>query len=322
MRRLKTALAYGAGAVCLVWLFYDLDWRRLAAGMTGIHWGWMLLASAFNVLSYVAQGWRWEMLVRPLGRTTTARASEAIYAGLFLNEILPLRPGELARVYVMSRWLGVSFSAVIPSLMLERFFDAVWLALSIGVAAIVVKLPDSLLTAADILGVLVLAGTIVFACVVLRRRGHGRGWLGRVDAGLREIGRSRLLYLSFAASLLYLVGQILAFWLMMRAYGIEASVWAGTVVLLIVHLGTLVPNTPANVGTFQFFTVLGLELFGVNKAVAAGFSLVVFVLLTAPLCLLGSLALSRTGMSVASVRRQVGAWSFTNPDESAKSRAQ
>ncbi len=319
MRRLRAVLAYAAGVACLVWLFYDLDWHRLAAGTRNIHWGWMFLASVFNVLSYVAQGWRWEMLVRPLGRTTTARASEAIYAGLFINEFLPLRPGELARVYLMSRWLGVSFSAVIPSLMLERFFDAVWLAVSIGIAAILIKLPGSLMTAADSLGILVLVATAIFAYIVLRPRQQSRGWLGRVNAGLREIGRSRLLYLSFAVSLLYLVGQILAFWLMMWAYGLQASVWAGTVVLLIVHLGTLVPNTPANVGTFQFFTVVGLELFGIDKAVAAGFSLVVFVLLTTPLCLLGSVALSRTGMSAASLRRQVGRLSFTNSGETAKS---
>ena len=57
----------------------------------------------------------------------------------------------------------------------------------------------------------------------------------------------------------------------------------GLAVFIIVHLGTLVPGAPANVGSYQFFTVLGLTLFGVEKAAAAGFSFVVFTVLTAPL---------------------------------------
>jgi hypothetical protein len=42
--------------------------------------------------------------------------------------------------------------------------------------------------------------------------------------------------------------------------------------ILIVRLGTMIPNAPANVGSFQFFTFLALGSFGVEKTVAAGFS--------------------------------------------------
>jgi hypothetical protein len=40
----------------------------------------------------------------------------------------------------------------------------------------------------------------------------------------------------------------------------------GAVVYLIVRLGTAVPNAPANVGTYQFFTVAGLTHFSVRRA--------------------------------------------------------
>jgi hypothetical protein len=69
----------------------------------------------------------------------------------------------------------------------------------------------------------------------------------------------------------------------MRGYRLDLPVSAGIIVFLIVRLGTALPNAPANVGSFQFFTVFGLSLFGVNQTHAAGFSLVVFLILTAPL---------------------------------------
>ena len=106
---------------------------------------------------------------------------------------------------------------------------------------------------------------------------------GRIADGMADIGLSRPFFGSFFSSSLILIFQILAFWLVMRAYGLQVSVWQGAAVHLIVHFGTAIPNAPSNAGTYQFFTVLGLSLFGVDKTTAAGFSVAVFIILTVPL---------------------------------------
>jgi hypothetical protein len=72
--------------------------------------------------------------------------------------------------------------------------------------------------------------------------------------------------------------------------------------LLILRLGTTMPNAPANVGSFQFFSVLALRLFGVEKTVAVGVSIVYFISLTIPLWILGLLAIAGTGLSLATMR--------------------
>lgn len=109
-----------------------------------------------------------------------------------------------------------------------------------------------------------------------------------------------------AVSLAVLLGQILAFWLMLQACALRLGFWAGAVVLLVVRLGTAIPNAPANVGSYQFFVVVGLSLFGVEKAAATGFSFVVFAALTLPLWLIGLLALSHSGMTLSGVRGRIG----------------
>lgn len=50
---------------------------------------------------------------------------------------------------------------------------------------------------------------------------------------------------------------------------------------------------------------VGLTLFGVDKTLATGFALVVFALLTLPLLLIGFVAFSRAGMTLASIRREI-----------------
>jgi hypothetical protein len=68
----------------------------------------------------------------------------------------------------------------------------------------------------------------------------------------------------------------------------------------------MAPGAPSNVGTYQFFTVLGLLLFGVDKTVAGGFSVVVFLILTIPLWIIGLFAFGGAGLDLRTVRREAG----------------
>jgi len=88
----------------------------------------------------------------------------------------------------------------------------------------------------------------------------------------------------------------------MKAYALPFGFWMGAAVFLIVRLGTAIPNAPANVGTFQFLVVAGLTFFGLDKPAAAAFSIAVFLVLTIPLWLIGSFALSRTGLTLNDIR--------------------
>jgi glycosyltransferase 2 family protein len=322
LRWIQPVAAYAIALTGLIWVFHDIHARNLFRNMNSIRWGWVALAILFDVLNYWAQGWRWKLLLSPVGPTTVMRLTQAIYAGLFTNEVLPMRFGELVRAFLVSRWMRAPMATVIPSMMVERWLDGVWMALAIGFTAILVPLPKDLLEAGDVLGVIVLAATALFVFVVLRKQetapgpGQARtnlpGILRRaysvvtdLGAGVRAIGLSRPFYQAALVSLFMLALQALSFWLVMWAYGLRLSWWVGAVVFLIVHLGTALPNTPANVGTYQFFTVVGLTLFGVDKTLATGFSVVVFVLLTIPLWILGFFALSQSGMSLNEIRREI-----------------
>ena len=321
-RFVKGAAGYLVAAAALVWVFKDAEWARVGKGMAALDWRWVAAGVVFDVLSYASQGFRWSLLLRPLGRVGAVRATQAVYAGLFINEVLPMRIGEIARGYLMSRWVSRPFVAVLPSMAMERLFEGLWLAAGIGATAILVPLPRSLVRAGDIFGLVVLGLTGVVLFLMLRKKkerptdeaGRPRGWrllrrleavLGGLEGGLRSIGLTRYSIAAFCVSLLLFVFQAFSFWFIMKAYGLHLSIWIGAAVFLIVHFGTALPNAPANIGTYQLFCVLGLTLFGVDKTTAAGFSIVVFVLLTIPLWVLGFIALGQSGMTLASVKDKV-----------------
>src|SRR5262252_921611 len=322
LRNWRYAVGWLLAAAGLIWVLHDVNLSRLPGQLAGIDWRWIALAMVCDVLSYLVQAVRWQLLLGPVGKINLLEAMQAIYAGLFTNEVLPMRPGEFVRSYIASRWMGAGFVTILPSIILERLFDGVWIATGIGLAAIFAPLPEDLIEAGETFGAVVALFVVLFIYLVLRRprrggrpadRGMPRwkplraiaGLFRRLSEGLREASRTKEFYLAFALSLPFLALQAITLWMIMLGYGLRLSIWVGVVVYVIVSLGTALPNTPANIGSYQFLTVLGLTLFGVDKTTAAGFSLVAFTILSLPLLIMGLLALSRSGMSLAAIREEL-----------------
>jgi len=342
---LRTLLGYALGCVCLVWVFHDYDFGDLLWRVAAMNPYWVAAAILCDVLSYLCQGMRWQLLLRPLGRVSVLRSTQAIYAGLFVNEMLPMKLGELVRAFLISRWMPAKLGSVAASILVERLCDGVWLAAGIALMILYIPLPRRLVEAGDVFGVGILVVLFLLTLLAVSGRsgslnssGHaesgadtgpgvrirdaGRApgsftmWgkltsavaalLRRLSFELRVIGWARGMLLAFALSLALLLLQGLSLWLVMRAYGLRLPFAAGIAVFLIVHLGTALPSAPANIGTYQFFTVLGLTLLGVDKTSAAGFSLVVFALLSAPLWALGFWAFGRSGLTLFGVRAELG----------------
>lgn len=316
-------LLYAAAVAALVWVFHDISWQTLLTQIRGIDPRWLFPAIAADILSYYCQGIRWHYLLKPVGKLPSLKTTQAIYVGLFANEILPMRLGELAVAFLAGRWLHRPIARVLPSMLIGRLLDGVWLALAVSILLVAVPLPGNLEWAGNLFGIAVSIGVVLFLLLLLpavRSRlapvekrlsrapgfvGKLEGWFAELIHGIHEIRDPRDLVPASVASLGVLVFQALAYWCVIAAYHLPISVLTGVAVFLIVHLGTAIPNAPANVGSFQLFTVLGLSLFGVEKELAAGFSAGVFLVLTVPLWLIGFFALSQTGLSLRAIRHQL-----------------
>ncbi len=135
-KALQWAAATIIAAAGLIWVFHDVEWAKLLKNIAGLDWRWVALGVLLDVVSYAVQGARWRLLLRPLGDISVLQATQAVYAGLFFNEVVPFHLGEIARAYPVSRWMAAPLVAVIPSMALERLFDGIWLAAGIGITAI------------------------------------------------------------------------------------------------------------------------------------------------------------------------------------------
>ncbi len=283
-------LPWVLSALAFWFVLRDLNAHEIFSSFAHIQWFWAICAILLDVMTYVLQGVRWSVLLRPLGRLSPSQTTQAIYVGLFANEILPLRAGEVIRGLLAAGRLNVGAFRVIPSMVSERLLDGVWLALAVAWTAHSIPLPPALATAATIFFTLAIAASIAFFAYRLVRN-QASPWHQLAIAAVCSGG--------------IIVAQVSAFWFALRSCGLNTTFWAGGAALVVIRLGTLLPGAPANIGTYQFFCVLGLSLIGVARSAAASFSIVVFVMLTLPLWTLGLVALGRTGQSLHQLRQGV-----------------
>ncbi len=273
-------------AACLVWVFHDVPVSSLRRDIHIESWTWVGAAVCAQAASYLCQGYRWRRLLRPLGELSLVGATEAIYAGLFVNELMPAKPGELLRAYLVSQWLQVRLTVVLGSIVTERIFDGLWLSIALAITATLVPLPKPLLRMEAILVLLLAIVAVAIGVLAI-----GRVKVPMMPAWRQALG-SRNGVMAFAASGLLLLGQMLAFWCSLRGFGLSLSLLAAIATVVVIQIGTAIPNAPGNVGTYQLACVAGLTLFGVDKTTATAFSVVVFVLLTVPVWCCGAMALA------------------------------
>ena len=275
-------LGYSLSAGCLIWVLHGYPLNELGPTLRSLDYRWVCLAVAADLAVYVVHGWRWTTLLAPVARVSFWRTVQAIYIGLFANEVLPLRPGEVIRCYLLAHWNDLRLSLAFASAGVERIIDGIWMVVAFLITASFVHgIPRDFTILVQVLAVLLLVGAgVLFWIVMHKQHAHAvlseSRWsatLRHIVEGLHLMGNPRTLGLTVAISLLYFALQVLFVFALMRAYGLDLSFWVAGGVLTIVRLSTVVPNAPGNLGVVNFACVMALGLFEVEKTDAKTFSI-------------------------------------------------
>lgn len=323
----------GVGVVIsllLLWLvFRGQDLGQIAGEIAAADYVLLGGAVAVATFGFVIRAWRWKVLLRPLRRDTAFRPRFAsVSIGFMANNLLPLRVGEFARAYALSRLEAVTASGAFASLVVERFLDAVVILLLLLVAVGLPSFPSGVLLTEGPLGagiraavaILALMVVVLFALLLWPRRvvelserltrflpaRLGRPLTSSLEAfldGLEILRNPLLLALALAWTVVLWTWQCLAFWLGFRAFGIHVGFGPALLVNATTAFGAAVPSAPAFFGTFHAGAVAGLTgVYGVSRArslsFAVGYHLAGFI----PITLIGLWYAGRLGISLRDVR--------------------
>ncbi len=273
-------------------------------------------------LGIVARSIRWRVLLGDYG-VGLPILFRTLVIGLMVNDILPGRLGELARVFLLVRKANVPAGASLASIVIERVLDGIaltaLLALAIGLAGGADWLFELALVSSGIFAVAT-AG-IMWAALDPTHAGGLARRIAAVAPKRLEERLDRLIDTALVAlapvrdpgSVVRLLGWSMVAWLLeagmylviMIGFLVPGGVPAALMGTAVANLATLVPSSPGYVGTFDFALKGVLEgWFGAASGAAAGYTLVVHAMLIVPVVLAGLFFLWQEDLSLPELGRR------------------
>jgi len=327
----RAGVGFAITVLLLWWVLRDVDFATVMAEIRGADYGLLGLSVAVATAGFLVRAFRWKVLLHPLRPDTGLRSRfAAVNIGFMANNLLPLRAGEFARAYALSRMEPVTASGAFGSLAVERFLDSFTVLLLLMVAVMAPDFPEGATVAGRSVGTVVNGGAILVGAVlavlvllliwprslvraaerIVGKLLPGRAGRRTVDAleafldGLTALRSPRLLLLALLWSLFFWCWQCLAIWIGFRAFGIEASYFAALFVNAMIAFAVAVPSSPGFFGTFHAgvrVSLLGVYGVGAGQtlAFAFGFHLGGFI----PVTIIGLYYAWRLGLSLEEIER-------------------
>src|SRR5258707_5093677 len=86
---------------------------------------WLIPGIAVYFVGVWVRAWRWHYLLKPIKEIPTRNMFPITTIGYMGNNIYPARAGEVLRAVILKRKEGVSVSASLATIIVERIFDGV-----------------------------------------------------------------------------------------------------------------------------------------------------------------------------------------------------
>lgn len=279
------------------------------AGWARMQWWAIPAFVSLTALATVVRTWRWVYLLRPIAPDVNPwRVFGAGLAGYSAVFFAPLRLGEIARPYIVSRDQPVTFMQAVATVAAERIVDGL---VMVGLTATAFAISTPLSPLPSRLGDLpipvllvphsIWTATFVFASAFgamaafyfardpARRAFHGAvGWISPrlADKGAELIERLAESF-GFLPSwtraapflrntFLYWGINGLAYFALLRGVGLPSTVPQAFVAMGVIGLGSLLPAGPGFFGAYQVAIYTALALYNSESAVVTSGAVAVF----------------------------------------------
>ncbi len=314
MRNRWALLGLALSLLALGALATRLSLAHVVQALAHANWWWAGASALAHIASMIIESARWNIIISSVNPRSKLRdAFVSLSIGTVANLLLPLKLGEGARAWALSRLGGLPFSSAISTVIADRVVDSgVFLLLSLLVAATYPPASSVLGPILICLAALACAGGVLFfsSRYVRRRSPLGAelsgGWIIRVQAaihrGLLSLQSTRHLGPAFFVSVALWVTRTLVVWTMFKAFGFDLSFIAAGASLTIIILGVVTVSTPGNVGMFELSAVLAVAIHQVPGDIALGFAVALHAAELGPTILIGSGAMWKLGIHMSDLR--------------------
>lgn len=295
---IKVILPLILGILILYLLFRNNDFNEIWAILKDANWGILLFSLLFGVLGNTVRGYRWGLLIEPLGyKPKVSNLVFAIYGNYAINFAIP-RAGEVWRCGMIAKEEKIPFTKLIGTMILDRMLDTLMVAL-ITLFAFFINMQffltyiknnkaafDSILNILSspllYLGIIAFIGVVIMIFKVFKEnfiikkiRELVSGFWSDLKAIWRMKQKGRLILYSFMIWGSY----FLYFYITFYAFDFTANlgITAGLIAFALSSISMAIP-TNGGMGPWHAAVIASLVLYNVANAQADAFAFGVFAM--------------------------------------------
>ncbi len=264
-----------------------LEGARLVTDSWSVHLGIFPIYFLTLISMHLFRFWRWQPLLEPLGHVDFWTLNRVCSVGFLAVFVLPFRLGELVRPVLITTEAPIRRSAALATIVLERLTDGVMVAGFLAVALLFMPHvnPDSYeeLRYATIAALFVFAGAVFALAVMFAFRGRVAlvarrvcgvlggprlaervgGIVDRFLVGLSVLPHLKgFLWFLFLSFFYWASNGVGLYVLGLGFEGLHVDLLLAFAMMSTIVVGMMIPNAPANVGSFWFFLLLPTKLYG------------------------------------------------------------
>lgn len=297
--------------ICLYVFYKQLNFKDLYVTISEYRWEYLLYGVLSLFLGYLFRVFRWSISLNASGSPVSFQdCLSPFLASIALNNILPLRLGDVIRVLIFPSSMGIPKATATSSLIIERLLDLMTLliCLSCGLYIIqYVEIPSELkffAVSSSIFGISMLIFGILFskqlAKICLHYSLNDRYYhiltralelLSNLLSSFSSMSRPYELFKMLILSIIVWFFEAGLFYFSLLGANIDGTFLAALLIMSISTLSTLIPSSPGYVGSFHIAAFTALSLMGLPSAQAGGYSIVVHLLLWIPTTFAGMFAI-------------------------------
>lgn len=273
----------------------------------------LLLATGFTILFLIVRAFGWKSLLGE--KASYSETFLKLGEGYFINNIFPLRLGEISRALFMGASMKVNPGQVLSTIVIERVFDLLILAVFLLILLPYALGMDWVKTIAWGILISMLIGLLILYLIsrnqkrvnfYLLRLGNRFSFfkknimpfISSVILGFQALKKpSQLIFGFFGIFGSWLVSFI-QYSLILYLMAGPIKFWWGAFANTIMAMGIALPSAPAGLGIFETSIVAALNLFGINEALALAYAIFLHVTQFVVTALIGLYALFKDGLSI------------------------
>lgn len=311
---IKMLIGLTISVICLYLVARQIELQDLKTAFVSFQWQFALFGLACLAMDYVLRVIRWAIL---LNATTDRRIGfkecwAPFMGSITLNNILPLRAGDVIRSVVFPRSMRIKIAAAASSVLVERIIDLLTIIIGLLVSFWLIQAvnaPEYLTRSAPWLAAFCLIGLIiiVFGSLLIDRIlawiaakpvvtnstgltklfGLVRSLVGQVV----KMSRPTLMASALALSAIIWIAEAGLFYFIITGFGVELSFAAAFFIMTFATLATLIPSSPGYFGTFHLAAITGMGIVGLTSGLEASIAVILHFFLWGATSLVGAMAL-------------------------------